>query len=61
LELKLIKETEDEKYLPRPFGVIYEEVRECYEDQLHSQVDTAKTQKKADLDTLFSGSSTWEI
>lgn len=53
--------TNDASYFPRPFGVIYEEERPCYEDQVYAQVDSAKTAQEADLDILFSGRSTWEI
>ena len=49
-------------YLPRPFGVIYETERPCYEDQVHAQVAGAKQRKgPGDLDALLAGNSTWEI
>ena len=49
-------------FLPRPFGVIYQTERPCYEDQLYAQLDLAlKKQGKPDLDALIAGSTTWEI
>ena len=51
-----------EDYLPRPFGVLYEADRPCYEDLLFAQLNAAKEQKgTGDLDALLSGGTTWEI
>jgi len=49
-------------YFPRPFGVIYQVDRPCYEDQLHAQVAEAKAKSKmSGLDDLLRGTSTWEV
>ncbi|MEZ4851969.1 MAG: 2-oxoacid:ferredoxin oxidoreductase subunit beta [Bacteroidia bacterium] len=51
-----------ENYFPRPFGVLFEADRPCYEEQLHEQLGRAKTIKgEGDLDALLTGNSTWEI
>lgn len=48
--------------LPRPFGVLYQEDRYCYEDMLHGQVDQAVDMKgPGNLDDILRGVSTWEI
>lgn len=47
--------------LPRPFGIFYVEDRLPYEDALIAQIDEAKSQKQADLTSLFRGKSVWEI
>ena len=47
---------------PRPFGVIYQTQRPCYEDQLLAQVDAATKQLgEGDLDELIAGRNAWEI
>lgn len=51
----------EENYFPRPFGVLYQTERPCYEDMLYQQLEEAKTKADADLDKLFTGASTWEI
>ncbi|MFN4235269.1 MAG: 2-oxoacid:ferredoxin oxidoreductase subunit beta [Bacteroidia bacterium] len=52
----------DPDFLPRPFGVFYEEDRPCYEDELLQQVNDAITKKGAgDLDKLLAGNDTWVI
>ncbi|MEL7532423.1 MAG: 2-oxoacid:ferredoxin oxidoreductase subunit beta [Bacteroidota bacterium] len=51
-----------EDYFPRPFGVIYEADRPCYEDLLFEQLNAAVEQKgSGDLDALLSGNLTWTI
>jgi 2-oxoglutarate ferredoxin oxidoreductase subunit beta len=52
----------DEHFLPRPFGVIFESDRPCYEDLVYKQVENAIDSKgEGDLDDLLRGNSTWEI
>ena len=47
---------------PRPFGVIYQTERPCYEEMLLAQVDTATQQLgEGDLDELIAGRNAWEI
>ena len=49
-------------HFPRPFGIIYEEDRFCYEEAMTSQIESAKALKgEGDLDTLIRGANTWEI
>ncbi len=49
-------------HFPRPFGVFYTEERQCYEDALNEQVETAIKQKGAgDLNKLLTGREIWEI
>ena len=52
----------DDSYLPRPFGVIYQSERSCYENMLHDQINAAVAQKgEGDLDELLKGNSSWEV
>jgi 2-oxoglutarate/2-oxoacid ferredoxin oxidoreductase subunit beta len=52
----------DDDFLPRPFGVFYEEDRPCYEDELMQQVNNAIAKKGVgDLDKLLAGNDTWVI
>jgi len=49
-------------YYPRPFGVIYEADRPCYEDQLLAQVEQAKAMNPPKgLDDLLRGTAVWEV
>ncbi len=49
-------------FMPRPFGVIYQANRACYEEQLLAQLNHAIAQKgTGSLDELIAGSQTWEI
>jgi 2-oxoglutarate ferredoxin oxidoreductase subunit beta len=49
-------------HLPRPFGVLYEEDRFCYEDAMTSQIAEAVALKgKGDLDNLLKGNNIWTI
>ena len=49
-------------HLPRPFGVLYETDRACYEDVMAMQIEEVqKTRGKGDLDKLLRGSETWTI
>jgi 2-oxoglutarate ferredoxin oxidoreductase subunit beta len=50
-----------DEVLPRPFGVIYQEQRTPYETAVHQQIAEAQKLKKADLNRLLAGSSTWEV
>jgi 2-oxoglutarate ferredoxin oxidoreductase subunit beta len=48
--------------LPRPFGVLYCEQRECYEDALHNQIETSIGIKgEGNLDELLSGTNSWIV
>jgi 2-oxoglutarate ferredoxin oxidoreductase subunit beta len=48
--------------LPRPFGVLYCEQRECYEDALHNQIDKSVELKgKGNLNDLLSGNNSWTV
>lgn len=52
----------DSDFLPRPFGVFYEEDRPCYEDELQQQISDAIAKKGlGDLDKLLAGNDTWTI
>lgn len=49
-------------YLPRPFGVLYQNDRPCYEDLMFNQLDAAVEEKgDGDLDELIAGKAVWEI
>jgi len=49
-------------HLPRPFGVLYETERACYEDVMSMQIEEVQKMKgKGDLDKLLRGSETWTI
>ncbi len=49
-------------HLPRPFGVIYETERACYEDIMKLQIEDVIAKKgKGDLDKLLRGNEVWEI
>ncbi|HFA50036.1 MAG TPA: 2-oxoacid:ferredoxin oxidoreductase subunit beta [Bacteroidetes bacterium] len=51
-----------ENALPRPFGVIYQKERPCYEGQLFEQINMATEQLgEGDLDALIAGRNSWEI
>lgn len=51
-----------EGHFPRPFGVIYEAKRPCYEDAVHTQIDNAiATQGAGNLDDLLRGKQVWEV
>jgi 2-oxoglutarate ferredoxin oxidoreductase subunit beta len=48
--------------LPRPFGVLYCEQRECYEDALYNQIDKSIELKgEGNLDDLLSGNNSWTV
>ncbi len=51
-----------EGHFPRPFGVLYEEMRFCYEDALALQMAEAIALKgEGDLDKLLKGNNAWTI
>jgi len=51
-----------EGHLPRPFGVLYENDRPCYEEVMAMQIEEVQTAKgKGSLDKLLRGSETWTI
>lgn len=46
--------------LPRPFGVLYQENRATYEDDLHRQLEQARTKLgEPSLDDLIRGKNSW--
>lgn len=50
------------RFFPRPFGILFQTDRPCYEDLLVAQVAQAKDRKgDGDLNKLLTGNSTWEI
>jgi 2-oxoglutarate ferredoxin oxidoreductase subunit beta len=48
-------------HLPRPFGVLYETTRPCYEEVMETQIENAKAKKPADLNKLLKGNEVWTI
>jgi len=53
---------ENELAFPRPFGVIFQKTRPCYEDQLFEQLnETTKQLGEGDLDELIAGRNSWEV
>ena len=49
-------------HLPRPFGVIYESDRACYEDVMAMQIEESKALKgEGNLDALLRGKETWTL
>lgn len=51
-----------EGHFPRPFGVFYQNNRDCYEDMMAMQIDEVISAKgKGDLDKLLKGRETWTI
>lgn len=52
----------DDHHFPRPFGVLYEVRRRCYDESVHEQAEATLSRKgKGDLDELLRGSETWEV
>lgn len=52
----------DEMPFPRPFGIIYREERDCYEDLLQEQHDEMVSKvKNGNLNDLIQGNRTWTI
>ncbi len=49
-------------YLPRPFGVLYQTERPCYEDMMVAQIEEAISQEQGeDMDALLKGGFSWEV
>lgn len=49
-------------HFPRPFGVLFETDRPCYEEMMNLQIEEALTVKgDGDLDKLLKGKETWTI
>lgn len=49
-------------HLPRPFGVLYQTERACYEDTMRMQLEEAlATKGNGDIDALIRGREVWEI
>ncbi len=49
-------------HYPRPFGVLFETERACYEDMMQMQIDeTIALKGEGDLDKLLRGREVWEI
>lgn len=62
LLVRMFDDPRIEGHLPRPFGVLYETSRPCYEEVLQKQVDDVIAAKgKGNLDKLLRGSETWTI
>ena len=50
------------EHFPRPFGVIYQENRACYEDAMSAQIEELIARKgRPSLDKILSGDKTWAI
>ncbi len=58
---RIFDDPREENHLPRPFGVLYQAVRPCYEDMMQQQIEEAKKRKPADLDRLLKGNEVWNI
>ena len=51
-----------ENHLPRPFGILYSENRQPYEEAMENQIEAAIEHKGAGvLDDLLSGKNVWEV
>mgnify|MGYP000545439411 CR=1 FL=1 len=47
---------------PRPFGVLYQTERSCYEEALTEQMDTSlKTKGTGDMNALIKGKNSWTV
>lgn len=58
---RLFDDPSPEKHYPRPFGVLYETQRPCYEDIMTGQIEKALEKGKGNLDKLLRGRETWQI
>jgi 2-oxoglutarate ferredoxin oxidoreductase subunit beta len=58
---RIFDDPREANHLPRPFGVLYQAVRPCYEDMMQQQIEEAKSRKPADLDRLLKGNEVWNI
>lgn len=62
LLVRFFDDPKNEGHLPRPFGVFYEEKRNCYEEDLAAQIAQAIADKgEGDLDALLRGRNVWTI
>ncbi len=59
---RMFDDPKQENHLPRPFGVLYENDRLCYEDAMKMQLEEAiATRGKGNLEKLLRGNEIWEI
>ena len=59
---RLFDNPQTEGHFPRPFGVIYEGDRQCYEDVMAMQIEESiATKGSGDLDKILRGRETWTI
>ncbi|HVG15410.1 MAG TPA: 2-oxoacid:ferredoxin oxidoreductase subunit beta [Chitinophagaceae bacterium] len=58
---RIFDDPREANHLPRPFGVLYQAIRPCYEDMMQQQLEEAKRRKPADLDRLLKGNEVWNI
>lgn len=59
---RIFDDPSDENALPRPFGILYQEDRYCYEDAMADQLKQAVDKKgEGDLDQLIRGTNTWVV
>lgn len=62
LLVRMFDDLQNPDRLPRPFGIFYQEVRACYEDEIHNQISTEIANSgNGDLDALLKGNAGWEI
>ncbi len=62
LLIRMFDNPETPGHFPRPFGVIYETERACYEDVMAMQIGEVIAAKgPGDLDKLLRGNEVWEI
>jgi len=62
LLIRMFDNPKMEGHFPRPFGVIYETERACYEDVMAMQIEeTIAAKGKGNLDKLLRGNEVWEI
>jgi 2-oxoglutarate ferredoxin oxidoreductase subunit beta len=60
--INFFDDTRKEGHFPRPFGVLYEEDRFCYEDAFEQQIKEAIALKgEGDLDKLLKGNNIWTV
>lgn len=58
---RMFDNPDNEGSLPRPFGVLYAEERENYENLMIAQLGDRKEVTESDLDALLRGNNTWTI
>lgn len=58
---RMYDDPKQENHFPRPFGVLYETERPCYEDLMAKQIEDARSKSVADLDQLLRGREVWTI